>query len=234
MQDDQSKNVQLPRTREEAEALVRSMREAHLLTNEGLVGMARENSVDPGGSLDATEAFLATLKARFEKNRELHRGILWNEVERALRAHPDCVQKLQKLEETGGEPDVILIEKDAFRFGDCSEETPYRRRNVVFDKKAEELLSAKSSDRTWNGNAIDDAEAWGVELMSEDEYRFLQMHGTYDQKTWSWLKTPHAIRTSGDALLGGRSGTLIHLRSDLAHNHYVIGGFRCCLSVPNG
>ena len=47
------------------------------------------------------------LKARFSEHKELHPDLEWSEVEHSLREAPDAIAVLQKMEESGGEPDTI-------------------------------------------------------------------------------------------------------------------------------
>ncbi len=147
---------------------------------------------------------LGMLKSRFHdpKHMKLHGGVLWADVEKALKASPEKLWSLQQLEATGGEPDVIGEDKDEFVFGDCSTESPPGRRNVVFDRAAEEYLKERYPGKKINGNAVDMAAEYGVDLMDEEQYRVLQKKLQFDRNTWSWLKTPSHIRKNGFALDG--------------------------------
>jgi len=167
----------------------------------GIENVKPEKLLDP----EAAEALLGTLKSRFETNRKLHEKIKWSDVEKALKAQPEKLWSLQQLEATGGEPDVIGEEKGEFVFGDCSAESPEGRRNIVFDKEAEEYLKKHYPNETCNGNAADMAAAFGVDFMDEAQYRALQKKLPIDKNTWSWLKTPADIRKSGYALFGYRT-----------------------------
>src|SRR6185503_9243267 len=63
--------------------------------------------------LPATQAneLLDILKVRFEKNMNRHMGLDWATVEARLRAHPEKLWSLNEMEITGGEPDVVGMEK---------------------------------------------------------------------------------------------------------------------------
>ena len=54
---------------------------------------------------------LQTLKARFEKHRQRHKGIDWADVETRLDEHPEALASLRQMEVSGGEPDVIGQDK---------------------------------------------------------------------------------------------------------------------------
>lgn len=185
-------------------------------------------------SPEQAEALIVTLKARFEKNRKLHEGIQWSDVESALRAKPEAMFSLSKMEETGGEPDVLRDEGDAFRFGDFSEESPSGRRNVVFNSETETLLRKHYRRHVFDGNAAGRVAEWGVEFMNEDEYRLLQQLMEVDVRSSSWLRT-HADDSrstiyyafSGDRL----AGYVIVKKLDVRY-HGGEMGFRCSLRVP--
>jgi hypothetical protein len=177
------------------------------------------------------EALLGTLKSRFETNRKLHEKVKWNDVEKSLKADPEKLWSLQQLESTGGEPDVIAEEQGEFVFGDCSAESPKGRRNVVFDKEAEEYLKKNFPNEKYNGNAADMAAAYGVDFMDKEQYRALQKKLPVDKNTWSWLKTPADIRKSGLALYGGRYDGDVYVDQRNAYLRTDPGAFRASLRV---
>ena len=51
------------------------------------------------------------LKERFEKNMNRHPDIAWDQVEARLRENPEVLEKLRKMEETGGQPVDDLLER---------------------------------------------------------------------------------------------------------------------------
>ena len=50
---------------------------------------------------------LELLKVRFSEHKELHPDLDWSEVEHRLREAPAAIAVLQKMEESGGEPDTM-------------------------------------------------------------------------------------------------------------------------------
>src|SRR5699024_9086817 len=84
------------------------------------------------------ETLLQTLATRFKENMHRHQGLEWVEVHEKLKANTDKLWVLHKMEETGGEPDVVEYdeEKSAYVFYDCSKETPKHRRSVCYDREA--------------------------------------------------------------------------------------------------
>ena len=59
------------------------------------------------------EELFSTLKARFEKNMNRHKGLEWANVQAKLEAHPEKLWSLGEMERTGGEPDVVGYDKKA-------------------------------------------------------------------------------------------------------------------------
>ena len=81
---------------------------------------------------------LQSLKARFEKNMQRHRGVVWADVQARLEGHQGALKSLREMEGTGGEPDVIAHDASAghYTFCDCSAESPAGRRSICYDRKA--------------------------------------------------------------------------------------------------
>ena len=57
------------------------------------------------------EELLKVLKARFEKNKNRHKGLEWDKIEARLEANPEKLWSLDEMEATGGEPDVVGQDK---------------------------------------------------------------------------------------------------------------------------
>jgi hypothetical protein len=177
------------------------------------------------------DILLGTLKYRFEMNRRFRESVKWAKVEKALRAHPSKLWSLHKLEFTGGEPDIIGVEKGEFVFGDCSEESPIGRRNVVFDRAAEEYARKHDPKKEISGNAIDMAANYGAELMSTEQYFALCEMLMIDEDSWSWLETPADSRKLGEASHGGCFDE-IYVIEKQACSHDDRGGFRAVVRIP--
>jgi len=185
-------------------------------------------------SSEQHDDLLNTMKARFEKNRNRHKGIDWARVEAKLEAHPDSHQAeklwaLNEMERTGGEPDVIGYDKktDEYIFYDCSPESPKGRRNVCYDREA---LEARKEHKPEN-NAIDMAADIGIEILTEEQYRDLQKLGSFDTKTSSWLKTPSDIRKLGGAIFADFRYGNVFVYHNGAESYYGVRGFRGSLRV---
>ena len=151
-------------------------------------------------SREQSKELLSTLKARFEKNMNRHKGLEWAKVQAklALPAGEGKLWSLNEMERTDGEPDVVGHDKKTgeYIFYDCSAESPKGRRSVCYDLEA---LETRKEFKPEN-NAVGMAADMGIELLTEEQYRELQKLGKFDTKTSSWLQTPAAIRKLGGAI----------------------------------
>lgn len=175
------------------------------------------------------ENLIKTLKARFEKNPDRHRGINWENVQTKLEGNPKKLKSLEEMESTGGEPDVVGFDKKSgeFIFFDCSAETPKGRRSVCYDREA---LDSRKEHKPAN-SAIDMATAMGVELLTEEQYRELQTLGEFDLKTSSWISTPTEIRKLDGALFCDRRYNHVFVYHNGASSYYAARGFRGSLRI---
>ncbi len=180
-------------------------------------------------SAEQSNGLLTSLKQRFEKNTNRHKNIEWSKVRERLESDPSKLWSLSEMERTGGEPDVVGVDKVAgeYIFVDCSPQTPAERRNCCYDREALEGRK-KFAPAT---NAMDMAASMGIELLTEDEYREFQEVGEFDTKTSSWLKTPSAIRNLGGALYGDRRYNHVFIYHNGADSYYAVRGFRGSLKV---
>ena len=172
---------------------------------------------------------LTILKTRFLENMTRHPGMDWADVERRLLQDPDALEILRRMEETGGEPDVIGFADDGERllFCDCAPESPAGRRSLCYDEAA--LLARKKNPPA--GSAERQAKELGVALMTESLYRRLQTLGEFDLKTSSWIATPDAIRSKGGALFCERRYGEVFVFHNGADSYYSVRGWRGYLCV---
>src|ERR1043165_4598103 len=84
-----------------------------------------------------SEELLKTLKTRFEKNMNRHKGLEWAKVKSRLEGNPEKLWSLHEMERTGGEPDVVDHDKKSgeYIFFDCSAESPKGRVSVCYDRE---------------------------------------------------------------------------------------------------
>jgi len=191
--------------------------------------MNKKNSKKKELSPKQHEELLKTLKARFEKNKNRHKGIEWDKVQAKLEANPGKLWSLNEMETTGGEPDVVGHDKKTgeYIFYDCSAESPKGRRSVCYDREA---LEARKEHKP-KDSAIDMAAAMGIELLTEEEYRALQKLGDFDTKTSSWVETPTDIRKLGGAIFCDRRYDKVFVYHNGAESYYAARAFRGSLRV---
>lgn len=172
---------------------------------------------------------LDILKARFTKNINRHKGLDWSQVQARLEASPSKLWSLSEMERTGGEPDVVGLDKKsgAYIFYDCSVESPKERRSICYDHEA---LESRKEHKPEN-SAVNMAEEMGVELLTEEQYKSLQQLGAFDLKTSSWIKTPAPIRKLGGALFCDRRFDHVFTYHNGAESYYAARGFRGVLMV---
>lgn len=180
-------------------------------------------------SIAQTKELLIMLDSRFIKNIHRHKDINWKKVQSKLDVQPDKLWSLYKMEQTGGEPDVIAYDKktDTYLFVDCSAESPSGRRSVCYDREALESRKEHAPKHT----AIDMAQEMGITLLTEEQYRYLQSRQPVDQKTSSWLLTPPAIRKEGGAIFGDYRYKQVFIYHNGAQSYYAARGFRGALIV---
>jgi hypothetical protein len=181
-------------------------------------------SAKPEGS--ATRGLLAILERRFGEHPHRHPGLAWETVVRRLDS--SVLTRLAGMEETGGEPDVALIERPGvIVFVDCAVQSPSGRRGLCYDREA---WQARKDARP-PGNVLDVASSMGIELLDEKAYRALQALEPLDTTTSSWIATPAAIRAAGGALFCDRRYDHVFAYHNGAQSYYAARGFRARLQV---
>jgi len=176
-----------------------------------------------------SDELLNTLKTRFEKHKERHPGLEWAAVEARLEANPEKLWSLTQMEHSGGEPDVVGFDEQSkeFIFVDCSAESPSGRRSVCYDRAG---LESRKEHRPEN-TAADMAAAMGIDILTEEQYRYLQTLGKFDARTSSWLNTPDEIRKLGGAIFGDFRFGRVFVYHNGAQSYYGGRGFRGLLRV---
>jgi len=173
------------------------------------------------------EELFTTLKARFEKNLNRHKGLDWAKVQARLEANAEKLWSLAEMERTGGEPDVVGVKSGEYVFFDCSTQSPKGRVSFCYDREA---LDSRKEHKPKN-SVVDMAAAMGIELLTEEEYFALQKLGEFDTKSSSWLKTPADIRELGGAIYGDRRYGRVFIGHNGADSYYSGRGFRGSLRV---
>jgi len=187
------------------------------------------NSNKKGLSSEQRKKLLGALKTRFEKNMNRHKGLEWPDVREKLEANAEKLWSLNEMERTGGEPDVVGRDKKTGEYilCDCSPESPKGRRSLCYDRAALESRKEHKPEDC----AIGMADAMGIELLTEEQYRELQKLGNFDTKTSSWVKTPSDIRKLGGALFCDRRYDTVFVYHNGAESYYAARAFRGSLRV---
>jgi hypothetical protein len=180
-------------------------------------------------SAQQCEELLNTLRIRFEKNMNRHKGLQWDEIQKRLEGNAGKLWTLNAMEDTGGEPDVVGRDKKTgeYIFYDCSAESPKGRRSICYD---DEALAARKEHKPAD-SAMNMAKEMGIDMLTEEEYRALQKLGKFDAKTSSWIKTPPDIRKLGGALFCDYRYATVFVYHNGAESYYAARGFRGSLKV---
>jgi hypothetical protein len=190
------------------------------------------NSKKKALSPEQRKQLITVMKSRFDKNKNRHNGsegIEWAKVQAKLEANSGKMWSLNEMEITGGEPDIVGVDKKTgeYIFYDCSAESPKGRRSVCYDHEA---LKSRKENKP-KDNAMDMAAAIGIELLTEERYRDLQKLGNFDTKTSSWVQTPAAIRKLGGARFCDRRYNHVFVYHNGAESYYAAKAFHGLLRV---
>jgi hypothetical protein len=161
------------------------------------------------------------IKKRHLETSHLHPGVDWEVIESRLSSNPVLLEAVLYMEETGGEPIVLVDNSKQLAFYDGSKETP-NRRSVCYDQSAR-IGRKKFPPET---SCTELCEEHHLELLDEEEYLFLQSRITCDQKTSSWIKTPNDIRSKGGALFADYRYGKVFVYHNGADSYYAARGFR--------
>lgn len=167
------------------------------------------------------KALLELLQKRFNQNMHRHANTNWQTVEDKLHAHKNHLDVLQKMEDTGGEPDVLEYDGKLY-IVDFSKESPKGRRSYCYDEKA--LYERKKFKPESSVEKV--VKDIGVEVVDEAMYIFMQTVEDLDLKTSSWLKTPNDFRKLGGALNGEKRYQRTFIFHNGADSYYGSRGFR--------
>lgn len=173
------------------------------------------------------ESVLSVLKNRFLQNISRHQNADWDQIEKKLNENPEKIKAIHWMEETGGEPDVVVYNYEEYFIVDCSKESPSGRRSLCYDDAA--LRSRKENAPI--DSALRLAEENSLQILDEKMYFYLQSLGDFDTKTSSWLHTPTEIREKGGAIFGDFRFGRIFIYHNGAESYYSSRGFRTILRV---
>jgi hypothetical protein len=115
---------------------------------------------------------VSKLHSRFLAHPQRHPDINWEDVEKRLLANPEKLEILKKMEDSGGEPDIVDYDEKTgdYTFFDCSAESPSGRRSLCYDREA---LNKRKENKP-KSSVEDIAREIGIEVLTEADYRYLQ------------------------------------------------------------
>ena len=172
------------------------------------------------------KALLLRLETRFNHNMHRHPNLKWEDIMSLLIQNPKLMKTISLMEETGGEPDAVILNTELYVI-DMVKETPDGRRNTCYDEKAR--LSRKKFPPETSALAL--ADKIGIKLLDETLYRAIQVIEPLDLKTSSWIATPEDIRSLGGALFGDSRYEHTFIYHNGADSYYGSRGFRGYIEI---
>lgn len=164
------------------------------------------------------------LEKRFHAHPYRHPNLVFEVLKNKLNDRYFAI--IEKMEETGGEPDVIIYNGELY-IVDFYQEAPLLRVNMCYDKAARE----KRKKFPPESSAMEQCDQIGTKLVDEAMYRYMQSIDNIDLKTSSWLFTPEDIRSLGGALFGDKRYNHTFIYHNGADSYYSVRGFRSFIKL---
>ena len=164
------------------------------------------------------------LKQRFLKHMNRHQGLTWEDVLPKL--NEDVLKSIDWMEETGGEPDVIVYQ-EALYVVDMSKESPKGRRSVCYDRMSR-INRKKFPPAT---SALELCEQHKVSLVDEAMYFYIQSLEPLDLKTSSWVLSESSVREASGAIFGDHRFGRTFIYHNGADSYYGARGFRTYIKL---
>lgn len=172
------------------------------------------------------QELIINLEKRFNENMHRHANSNWNTIFEKL--NNDILFSLKYMEETGGEPDVIIYQ-NSYWYCDCSKESPLSRRNLCYDNEA---LDKRKNNKPMS-SALSEATKNNIRLLSEIEYKYLQSLEDFDLKSSNWLLTENEVRLLGGAIFGDKRYGRTFIYHNSAESYYSSRGFRGIVKISD-
>lgn len=173
------------------------------------------------------DELIQIIRTRFMANMHRHTDVTWDYLLQRIVDEESVLWSLNEMETTGGEPDLVVLGKQLALI-DCAKESPKERRSLCYDQKA---LESRKENKP-KGSATELADAIGITMLSEAQYRQLQEIESFDLKTSSWVLTSPGIRKLGGAVFCDRRYDTVFLYHNGAESYYASRGFRGILYLP--
>lgn len=116
-------------------------------------------------SIELVEELIQKLRRRFKENQMRHKLFLWRNVEKGLRnAYPDSLLSLWKMEEAGGEPDVVDYDKKYEDYGDYIFIETYK--GILPDRKNMFYAQCDDTEKC----VVDIIKDMGIQLINDQDF----------------------------------------------------------------
>jgi len=165
------------------------------------------------------------LYKRFMASTSLHPDVTWDDFWLLIN-NADTLNKVMAMEESGGEPNLVVLGNKWYVI-DCFKEAPSCRTGVCYDREAR----INRSKFPPSSSAQEEAEKMGVDLLTEVLYLAMQSLTDFDLKTSSWLHTENRIREMGGAIFGDKRFNRTFIYHNGADSYYSGRGFRTFFSI---
>lgn len=172
------------------------------------------------------DELLTILEQRFHQNMHRHENVDWQDVKHALQVTP-YMHVLLAMEETGGQPDVVKQEGNSFWFYDCCKEMPQQRCSVCYDEKARNKRKTNKPDHSVE-SLLNQIQA---ELLTQQDYLYLQSLDDFDNKSQSWLKTDDDFYNHGEVLFANKRHGRTFIYYNGTQSYYSTRGFRTKVKI---
>lgn len=169
---------------------------------------------------------LDNLRNHFEMN-NYGVELSWEELFRKLENNYEIMDAIKFMDDTGGEPTFVRLESGEIAIVDMVKESPIGRRNVCYDEKARQSRKKFPPAE----DAITQSSLYGLTLLNEEEYLYLQTLKDMDLKTSSWLLTDEKIRKQGGACFGDKRYGRTFIYHNGADSYYSSRGYRVKLTL---
>lgn len=124
---------------------------------------------------------LTTLEARFvEMKEDVFPNLEWSRCKMALESNPKALRSIDRMEQDGHQPAVYNVNKFGFDIGTYTLHVPKSTLGCVNDERAANWLRGKHPEIKFNGSAVQNAAAMGIEIMDPDDYEVLQDQQPFD------------------------------------------------------
>ncbi len=170
---------------------------------------------------------IQTLATRFTARTHNDPQLTWENILPRLSSNPEALAVIARMENTGGEPQIVCQVADKLLIVDCYQKVPAERKNLCYDEPAR--IARKKFPPA--SSALAEVAKIGAQLLTEDLYLLTQKHIELDLTISTWLHTPEDVRTKGGAIFGDRRFGRTFIYHNGADSYYAVRGYRTFLLI---